>query len=212
MKRMAWGKTALFVGMAGVFTAIAGCEAGEGPIVAPPPPPAEYADKHMPAGWWADDKIVEEGRQIFIGANNPDVNCASCHGKDGKPVKAGARDMRNTERMKLYSDSVWFWRISEGVPKTKMKPWKSKLSEEDRWKLVAFERTFGLKGQEWDPVKLVWIPIGTASAAGSAPASTGDKAAGEKKEGAAPATTPTGGATAPAPATPKGASAGKRGT
>ena len=67
----------------------------EGPIVPPPPAPAEYADKHMPAGWWADEKIVEEGRKIFIGETNPDVNCASCHGKDGKPVKAGARDFRN---------------------------------------------------------------------------------------------------------------------
>ena len=70
---------------------------------------------------------VEEGRKIFIGETNPDVNCASCHGKDGKPVKAGARDFRNGERMKLYSDSVWFWRISEGVPNTKMKAWKTKL-------------------------------------------------------------------------------------
>ena len=86
--------------------------------------------------------MIEEGRELFIGGKNPDVNCASCHGKDGKPVKAGARDFRNGDRMKLYSDSVWFWRISEGVPNTKMKPWKSKLSEEDRWKIVAFERNF----------------------------------------------------------------------
>ncbi|MER3422376.1 MAG: hypothetical protein C4293_03255 [Nitrospiraceae bacterium] len=127
----------------------------------------------MPAGWWADEKIVEEGRQLFIGAKNPDVNCASCHGKDGKPVKAGARDFRVSERMKLYSDSVWFWRISEGVPNTKMKAWKSKLSEEDRWKLVAFERTFALKGLEWDVAKKTWVPVGSASAAGSAPASDG---------------------------------------
>jgi mono/diheme cytochrome c family protein len=136
---------------------------GEGPIVPPPPPPAEYADKHMPAGWWNDEKIIEEGRQIFIGAKNIDVNCASCHGKDGKPVKAGARDFRVTDRMKLYSDSVWFWRISEGVPNTKMKPWKSKLPEEDRWKVIAYERTFGLKGQEWNQAMEKWVPIGVAN-------------------------------------------------
>ena len=41
--------------------------AGEGPIVPPPPAPAEYADKHMPAGWWTDEKLIEEGRLIFIG-------------------------------------------------------------------------------------------------------------------------------------------------
>lgn len=190
MKRMGWGQTVLWLGLAGVGATIAACGegGGEGPIVAPPPAPAEYADKHMPAGWWADDAIIEEGRQLFIGAKNPDVNCASCHGKDGKPVKAGARDFRVTERMKLYSDSVWFWRISEGVPNTKMKAWKSKLSEEDRWKLVAFERTFGLKGQEWDAVKMAWVPVGS---------------------GAAPTATPAGGAT-PAPAKSDKAPAGKK--
>lgn len=185
MKRMDWMKATFFVGVAGVSLAIAGCgEGGEGPIVAPPPPPADYADKHMPAGWWADEKIIEEGRQLFIGGKNPDVNCASCHGKDGKPVKAGARDLRNAERMKLYSDSVWFWRISEGVPNTKMKAWKSKLSEEDRWKLVAYERTFGLKGQEWDSTKSAWVTVGSAGAAGAAPAAVPAEGA---KESAPPA-------------------------
>lgn len=168
MMRIGWWKMALFVGMAGASFSVAACgEGGEGPIVPPPPPPAEYADKHMPAEWWADEKIAEEGRKLFIGATNPDVNCASCHGKDGKPVKAGARDFRVGERMMLYSDSVWFWRISEGVPNTKMKPWKSKLSEEDRWKLVAYERNFSMKGKEWDPAANQWVALGTA---GQAPA------------------------------------------
>jgi mono/diheme cytochrome c family protein len=176
----------------GLGLTLAGCEAGEGPIVPPPPAPPEYADKHMPAGWWADDKIAEEGRKLFIGETNPDVNCASCHGKDGKPVKAGARDMRNTERMKLYSDSVWFWRISEGVANTKMKPWKSKLSEEDRWKLVAFERNFGLKGQEWDSAKVAWVPLGSAGAA-AAPAADGKDAKKDAKKETKKGATPTSG-------------------
>jgi hypothetical protein len=39
----------------GLGLTVVGCgESGEGPIVPPPPAPAEYADKHMPAGWWAD--------------------------------------------------------------------------------------------------------------------------------------------------------------
>ena len=153
---------------------VVGCSGGgEGPIVPPPPAPAEYADKHMPAGWWTDEKKMEEGRQIFIGAENIDVNCASCHGKDGKPVKAGARDFRNAERMKLYSDSVWFWRISEGVPNTKMKPWKSKLTEEDRWKLILFERNFALPGKGWDAEKVQWTDAGNiAVVSADAPADT----------------------------------------
>jgi mono/diheme cytochrome c family protein len=196
----------LFLGLSGAtLTVLAACGGeggGEGPIVAPPNPPAEYADKHMPAGWWADPKIAEEGQQIFIGAKNPDVNCASCHGKDGKPVKAGARDFRVTERMKLYSDSVWFWRISEGVQNTKMKAWKSKLSEEDRWKLVAFERNFGLKGKEWDMAKKEWVAVGSASAApagGTAPAGGEAPAAGAAAPAEGGAAAPAGGAPAAAP-------------
>jgi mono/diheme cytochrome c family protein len=138
----------LSVGLsAWVILLLAGCGGGEGPIVPPPPVPAAYADKHMPEGWWTDPAIIEEGRKIFIGEQNIDVNCASCHGKDGKPVKRGARDFRVAERMSMYSDSTWFWRISEGVPKTKMKPWKEKLTEEERWKVMAYEHSFSHGGK-----------------------------------------------------------------
>ncbi|MGH7220031.1 MAG: c-type cytochrome [Nitrospiraceae bacterium] len=167
MKQMKVSQLAVVLGM-GLFMVACGGGEGEGPIVPPPPAPAEYADKHMPAGWWADAAKMEEGRKIFIGETNPDVNCASCHGKDGKPVKAGARDFRVGERMKLYSDSVWAWRISEGVPNTKMKAWKSKLAEEDIWKLILFERNFGLAGKGWDADKKSWVDAASVSAAPAA--------------------------------------------
>lgn len=196
MKSKKWMHGMLCAGVAGLALTVSGCgEGGEGPIVPPPPVPAEYADKHMPAGWWADEKIAEEGRKLFIGETNPDVNCASCHGKDGKPVKAGARDFRVTERMKLYSDSVWFWRIAEGVPNTKMKAWKTKLSEEDRWKLVAFERNFGLKGQEWNEASKSWVALGTAgkaAAAGADGKDAKDAKADAKKDTTKKEATPTG--------------------
>lgn len=169
----------------GAFLA-AGCAEEPESTGPPPPAPPEYADKHMPAGWWSDEKIMAEGKEIFEGVKNIDVNCASCHGKDGKPVKAGARDFRKGERMKLYSDSVWFWRISEGVPNTKMKAWKSKLSEEDRWKAMAYERTFGLKGLAYDVAQKDWVPV--AELGKAAPAAGGaTPAAGAGK---APAATP----------------------
>src|SRR5205809_5896157 len=164
---------------------IATCGAAEGPIQPPPPAPPEYADKHMPAGWWADEKIIAVGKEIFEGVKNIDVNCSSCHGKDGKPVKAGARDFRKTERMKLYSDAVWFWRISEGVKDTKMKAWKSKLPEEDRWKVMAYERTFGLKGLEFDVVKKEWVPVGSAKPPAAAPAGKAPASAPPKPKKAA---------------------------
>jgi len=107
-----------------------------------PEVPAEYADKKMPAGFLTDPKVLAEGAQIYTGEVNPQVNCASCHGKDGKPVKKGARDFRDKAQMGRMSDAFWFWRVSEGVPKTKMKAWKSQLSEEQIWQVIAYERQF----------------------------------------------------------------------
>jgi mono/diheme cytochrome c family protein len=108
------------------------------------PVPADYAEKHMPAGWWTDTKVIEEGRQIYDG-DNPLVNCRSCH-KDGQPVKSGGglRDQKNTSR---FSDSYWFWRVAEGVPRTTMKPWKSDLSEEQIWQVIAFVHQFSHGGK-----------------------------------------------------------------
>lgn len=144
MKKQGLRAMLIGTGMAFVMTGCGGEEAPTGP---PPPVPAEYQDKHMPEGWWTDPKIIEEGKKIYTGEFNIDVNCASCHGKDGKPVKRGARDFRTQQRMSQYSDSFWYWRIAEGVPRTKMKPWKEKLSEEEIWKLVAYEHTFSHGGQ-----------------------------------------------------------------
>ena len=72
------------------------------------------------------------------------------HGKDGKPVKKGARDMRDPNNICRWSDGFWFWRISEGVPKTKMKSWKSMLSEEQIWHVMAFENQFSNDGKPHD--------------------------------------------------------------
>lgn len=137
----------------------------EKPLMPPPPPPPEYADKHMPDGYWGNADILEEGKAIFTGAQNIDVNCASCHGKDGKPVKAGARDFRQGEHMAKFSDAQWFWRVSEGIQGTKMKAWKSKLSEEAIWKVIVFEASFGLQGQEYSVAEKKWVPAGTAKSA-----------------------------------------------
>ena len=114
--------------------------AAPGGLMTLSPVPADYADKHMPAGWWTDTNIIEEGRQIYS-----QEGCRSCH-KDGKPVKSGGglRDPKNTSR---FSDSYWFWRVAEGVPKTSMKAWKSYLSEEQIWQVIAFVHQFSHGGK-----------------------------------------------------------------
>jgi len=42
---------------------------------AAPPAPPEYADKHMPDGYWNNPDILAQGKAIFTGQENIDVNC-----------------------------------------------------------------------------------------------------------------------------------------
>ncbi len=110
------------------------------------PVPAAYAKKKMPAGWWTDTKVIKQGKDIYFGEAQPLVACHSCHGQDGKPVSSGGglRDQHNTNR---FSDGYWYWRVAEGIPKTPMMPWKSLLSEDQIWKVIAFIHTFSHKGK-----------------------------------------------------------------
>lgn len=130
-----------------VLAVLSGCSGGREGALSLPEVPPEYAGHHMPEGWWTDPEVIEEGRRIYMGEAKAGVNCAECHGKDGQPVKRGARNFSSTERVSLFSDSYWFWRVSEGVRMTKMRAWKERLTEEERWKVIAFEHTFSHDGQ-----------------------------------------------------------------
>jgi len=122
--------------------------------------PPEYANTHMPEGWWTDERVIEEGRQLYLGMKKSDVNCAQCHGETGKPLRTGARDFRDASAMKEYSDSHLLWRISEGVPFSTMGAYKNKLSEDEVWKVIAFVSTLGMNGFQYDAKTKSWVPSG----------------------------------------------------
>lgn len=119
------------------------------------PVPKAFADKHMPEGWWTDPKIIAEGKEIFETRpitytykrkeRTAKDGCATCHGineKKDRPKKRGAKDFRVSKRMNRLSDSYWFWRTSEGVKKTSMPGWGKELTEEEIWKVIAYEHTW----------------------------------------------------------------------
>jgi len=120
-----------------------------------PPVPKKYADKHMPKGGWTNPAAIAAGKKIFeeksrkikLEGKEQMVECAACHGKDGKPKKRGVKNMSSAKTFNRYSDSYWFWRISEGVPKTKMESWKDLLSEAEIWQVMAYEHTFSHGGK-----------------------------------------------------------------
>lgn len=117
--------------------------------------PKAYADKKMPVGWWTDEIIISEGKKIFETTvmkykfkrktRTAKNGCATCHAIDGKtdrPKKRGTPDFRISKRVNRFSEAYWFWRVAEGVAKTRMPPWKAKLSQEEIWKVIAYQHTW----------------------------------------------------------------------
>lgn len=111
--------------------------------------PPDYATKAMPANWLGDPKVIAAGKEISEGKLKPEVNCAKCHGNDGKPTKLGkgAPDLSGPFEASTHSDTHWFWRISEKKPGTTMPGYKDKLTEEQRWQVIAYLRTLTQSGK-----------------------------------------------------------------
>ena len=91
------------------------------------------------------DRIVRGGEERVRFRRSS--TCAACHGRDGQPILTGARDFRDVAYVANMSDAYWFWRLSVGVPQTPMTPMKEKLTEEERWQVIAYQHTFSHRGK-----------------------------------------------------------------
>jgi mono/diheme cytochrome c family protein len=93
---------------------------------------------------------IARGKQVY------EANCVQCHGQQGRGDGYGApflvpspRDFtsgqfkfRTTASGMLPTDDDLFRTISRGANGTGMPPWKYLLSDEDRWALVDYVKTF----------------------------------------------------------------------
>ena len=106
-------------------------------------PTAEYADLTNPMP--ENVETLGEGKAIFT------RECLVCHGDAGTghgPYADGLQppppDFSDGSYGTLadpsYTDSDYYWRISEGLPWSAMPSWKLRYSEEDRWKVVYYIR------------------------------------------------------------------------
>ena len=87
---------------------------------------------------------------IDAGMMNYLDHCKSCHGEngDGKGERAeklsiAPSDFTDAHAMSLATDGELFWKISRGH--RPMPAFRDKLSENERWQLVDFLRTFSQK-------------------------------------------------------------------
>ena len=103
------------------------------------PPEAEALENPVPA----TEESIALGAQIYA------QNCAVCHGANGEgdgPAAAGLPKPPanlHADHVQANSDGALFWIITHGKPNSPMPPWDDVLTEEERWHVVNFLRTFG---------------------------------------------------------------------
>lgn len=83
------------------------------------------------------------------GADLYQANCLMCHGIEGRgdgPVAAGMSplpaDFTAQQGIDVHSDGELYWWISQGIAGSSMPAFENLLTEEERWTLVHYIRTF----------------------------------------------------------------------
>jgi mono/diheme cytochrome c family protein len=114
----------------------------------------------------ATPATVAKGKQLY------EANCVQCHGIDGRGDGYGApflvptpRDFttaqfkfRTTASGQLPTDDDLFRTISRGANGTGMPPWKYLLSDEERWALVDYVKSFEPRFASAGAVKPMPLP------------------------------------------------------
>ena len=115
-------------------------------------------------------ELVEQGRAVYF------RRCSFCHGLQGdgdgpaaqfldprpRDFTLGTYKFRNTQSGKLPTDENLFRTISRGLPGTAMQAFdneviKNGLSEDERWAVIAYVKTFAPEFQkpDFDPYKQI---------------------------------------------------------
>jgi len=90
-----------------------------------------------------DAKSLEKGAKIYKSL------CASCHGETGKGDVPAMQSLNpkptdfTADSFQAQTDGAIFWKLSEG--RGLMAAYKNMISEEDRWALVNYLRSFKKK-------------------------------------------------------------------
>ena len=108
-------------------------------------PPAEYTNAK--GNRWDDTAAIARGAQLY------QTYCLMCHGADGKGQGPAAKGLPHApadlthhfHRAPGDGDAYLFWRVSEGgqvepfkSSRSTMPAYKSVLSEEERWDVLAY--------------------------------------------------------------------------
>ena len=135
---------------------------------------AEPVTSSVPA--FLDTRVVPHpaatGETLALGKKIYERNCAHCHGQGGDGNGFGAphlspapRDFtaaefkfRTTSSGELPTDEDLFRVVSRGLNGTGMPPWQFLLSDEERWAVVDYVKTFSPQFANRETVNLATLP------------------------------------------------------
>lgn len=80
------------------------------------------------------DELLLGGSEIYIGS------CASCHGEDGHSMILGAADFPDQRFMANQSPSDLYVSVTQGLGS--MPAWQARLSQDERWSVIDYIRSF----------------------------------------------------------------------
>lgn len=140
-----------------------------------------FSDLPVPPKPDITPQFIEHGKSVYA------QNCLACHGVNGdgkgdaaafllpKPrnfVQANFR-LRSTPPSQLPTDVDLFRSVSMGMPSTPMPPWRVHLSEDDRWAVVEYIKTFSPRFSDTKENRNTVVSLGTPPARNEATVAEG---------------------------------------
>ena len=101
------------------------------------------------------DEILQGGSEIYVG------NCASCHGEDGRSMILGAANFPDQRFMANRSPSDLYVSVTQGLGS--MPAWQARLSQDDRWAVIDYIRTFTYAPHVGEAVEVATTDNSTSS-------------------------------------------------
>lgn len=103
--------------------------------------------------WDEDPKMLALAKRTFFGKEYKDLNCSTCHGKDGIPTDDETKDLRDPDgeserpgrkgqKLKDWSDADWFDSVSNGVDDSEMEPWLELYPPRAIWLGIVYAKQF----------------------------------------------------------------------
>lgn len=139
------------------------------PTSASPAFKISFSDLPVPPKPDVTEQFIERGKVVYA------QNCLACHGVSGdgkgdaaafllpKPrnfVKANYK-LRSTRTGRLPTDVDLFRAVSLGMAGTPMPPWRFHLSDDDRWAVVEYIKTFTPRFKDTNEERKTVVALGT---------------------------------------------------